>query len=262
MNKILLVGLLSAATFLVGCGDGLTDREESCLEATGNIQCKSKAELELELARIQGNTDVQVAKAQADAIGSGYQDLPPADTPVQPGNYTNYYGDERYGQWKPDGTFQFNDPTSSWASETNAFLIGAGLGGLAGYIASKAATRGEWKKTYPTGYKPTTRKVETYIDKKGNPISKNEYQKRLAQSNKDRMKYQQEQRRKKFNPNEPKPVKKPVQNVYRKPTQPLMVKPGQPNPNVKVNTPIRKEFKAPKPKTYSAPKVKYGKKRR
>ncbi len=51
MNKILLVGLLSAATFLVGCGDGLTDREESCLEATGNIQCKSKAELELELAR-------------------------------------------------------------------------------------------------------------------------------------------------------------------------------------------------------------------
>lgn len=245
MKKLMMVAIIGISTFLVGCGDGLTDREESCLEATGNIQCKSKAELELELARIQGNTDVQVAKAQGAS-------LPSSDIPVPPGDYTNYYGNEKYGSWQPDGSFQFNDPTSSWATETNMFLLGAGLGGLAGYMATKSASRSEWKKTYPTGYIPQTRKVQTYSDKKGNPISRNEYQKRLAQSNKDRMK---DQRRKKVEAIKAKQQK----TVYQPSPQPVVQKPGQPPKAKKPNKMFRSK---PVTSSYTAPKVSYSKKRK
>ena len=259
MKKLLIVGIVGLSALLMGgCGDGLTDREASCLKATGNIDCKSAAEMELEKARIQANADVQIAKAQG-PVGAA-----PMPTDVAPGQYTNYYGDERYGQWQPDGTFQFNDPTSSWADSTNAFLLGAGLGGLAGYMATKAAHRGEWKKSYPNGYTPKTYTAKTYLDKSGKAISKSEYERRIAQSNKDRMKYQQAQQRKKFNPNEPKPVKKPVQNVYKPTGKPTMVKPGQPNPQVKHTTPIRKA-EAPKYKPQTPkfkPSYSSGKKRK
>ncbi|QDH46750.1 putative coil containing protein [Aeromonas phage LAh_8] len=240
MKKILIAGFIGLSALLVGgCGDGLTDREESCLAATGNIDCKSAAELELEKARIQANADVQIAKAQGIMNGASA----PMQSEVAPGQYTNYYGDERYGQWKQDGTFQFNDPTSSWAESTNAFLLGAGLGGLAGYMATKAASRGEWKKSYPNGYTPKTYTTKTYMDKSGKTISKSEYERRVAQSNKDRMKYQMEQNRKKFNSSKP-------QVGYKPAAKPTMVKPGQPNPQVKYNTPVRKPVYQPKMKPF------------
>lgn len=251
MKKILIAGFVGLSALLMGgCGDGLSDREESCLKATGNIDCKSAGELELEKARIQANADIQIAKAQSNGMMAA--GAAPMATDVAPGQYTNYYGDERYGQWKQDGTFQFNDPTSNWAESTNAFLLGAGLGGLAGYMATKAASHGEWKKSYPNGYTPKTYTAKTYMDKSGKPISKAEYERRIAQSNKDRMKYQQEQR-KKFDPNEKKPAPKMIPQIKR-PTEPQMVKPGQPNPKNKYNTPIRKETKpAYKPKTSFKP---------
>lgn len=105
--------------------------------------------------------------------------------PMQPGSYTNYYGDPRYGYWDTDGVFRFNDPYSSYATSTNSYLLAAGLGSLATY----AVTKSMWSKKHPSGYKEVSITSDKYYDKKGKPISKTEYLRRKEQSLKDREKY-------------------------------------------------------------------------
>lgn len=88
-----------------------------------------------------------------------------------------------------------------------------------------------------------TDREESCLAATGNIDCKSEYERRVAQSNKDRMKYQMEQNRKKFNSSKP-------QVGYKPAAKPTMVKPGQPNPQVKHNTPVRKPVYQPKMKPF------------
>lgn len=160
-----------ALLVLAGCDNGLTERERECMELTGDAMCISEVR--------SGN--VSLAKAQNTEVEIEY------DNVVQPGNYTNYYGSPQHGYWS-NGTYHFNDPYSHAATSTNAFLIGAGLGGLTAYALTKAASRSSWNSSHPGGYKPTTTSVTKYTSKSGY-ISKEEYNRRMAQSKRDRKKH-------------------------------------------------------------------------
>ncbi len=169
--KIYII-LLFAGLFagLAGCGDGVTDRELTCMEHGGTPEY------------CMGNKLTNEYRAQP--IQS------PGYGPVSAGTHQNYYGDPAYGSWS-DGQYHFNDPYGSQASSTNAFLLGAGVGGLTAYLATKAASRSSWERENPKGYQPETNTTKTALDKKGNPISQKEYDRRKAQSAKDKAAYKQ-----------------------------------------------------------------------
>lgn len=206
MKRILVAGLVGImALGLVGCGDDLTDRERECLKLTGNLQCKSEAELALEAQKVQAQADIRQAEIQAEVVDDQadlaeaqmaaqpdmmqqQQAMQPRNIdygPVQPGNYTNYYGNPQYGQWMPNGQFQFFDPFGHAAQSTNAFLLGAGLGGLTGYLATKAAMRSDWNRSNPRGWSSHSWKNDKYMYK-GKSLNKNEALRRMEQSNRDR----------------------------------------------------------------------------
>ena len=172
MKKFLIGGLLLVS--VVGCSDGLTDREESCLDNGGTwSECTSEGRYqERELARIE-------AKSLRNSNMYDTDSYPPVGMGEES---TNYYGDERHGSWDNQGSFRFNNPHSPQASSTNSFLLGVGLGGLGAYMLTKSAMRSDWNKSNPSGWSKQSRKSTRYIDKKGNTITKAEHKKRKAQS--------------------------------------------------------------------------------
>lgn len=114
--------------------------------------------------------------------------------PVAPGNYTNHVGNPAAGQWGPDGQWQWHNPQSPEADSTMKYLAAAGVGAAAGGLATYMLTRKQFEKQNPSGWSAAanTREVKTYVDKRGNPISKEEYERRRAQSERDKQRYQQQ----------------------------------------------------------------------
>ncbi len=186
---------LTLITGVAACTDGLTQREETCLELTGNLHCKS-----------EGDYAVQQARAENQL---GY-------SAIQRGqSNTNYYGNEDYGYWGSDGQYRFNEPYGSHASSTNAFLLGAGLGALGAYSMSKV----DWGKQNKGGWKASTNKSKK--SHKRGKVSKAEKRKRAKQSRKDKAKHKASQKKqskiKKGKPNKfKKKLAKPVTSKYSK----------------------------------------------
>jgi hypothetical protein len=115
--------------------------------------------------------------------------------PVPPGNYVNHVGNPAAGQWGPDGQWQWKDPKSPEADSTWKYLAAAGAGAAAGGLISHMLTRKQFEQQNPKGWtaQANTREVSTYTDRRGNPISKDEYERRRAQSERDRQRWQQRQ---------------------------------------------------------------------
>lgn len=157
LKKVASLGLLVVlGTQVVGCDRGLTVREKECLEATGDIRCNQPYRQQ----------QVQTFHQEPVMVQS-----------------TNYYGHPQHGTWH-NGQYVFNDPTSSFASQTSAFLLGAGLGSLATYAASSQGNRSSWKSRNKGGWKKRTRSTKR-------PVSRAEKQKRAAQSAKDKRLHKQ-----------------------------------------------------------------------
>lgn len=109
--------------------------------------------------------------------------------PVQPGQYVNHVGNPAAGQWGPDGQWQWKDPASKEADSTMKYLAAAGLGAAGGAALSYLFTRNHFEKNNPGGQwseSSNRREVATYLDKRGQPISQAEYERRRAQSDRDR----------------------------------------------------------------------------
>lgn len=187
MIKKILIG--SVCVFgLFACSDGLSNREESCLDHGGSWeQCTSEGhQRNVEAIRAQGNTMGQGMSTQAHAGGYNADYYPP----VQQGQaYTNHYGNEQYGYWDQQGSYQFNDPYGPQASSTNGYLLAAGLGGLATYALTSGSSYDSWSDSNPRGYSSKSYTAKSYIGKSGKTISKTDYLKRKAQSAKDKAKY-------------------------------------------------------------------------
>lgn len=172
MKKLVLLStaVLVFAT-LGGCGeksDKQQAQEIECLELTGDKYCRNEYE--------------QQAAAQR---SMNYNPRDIEYGPTGPGSYNNYYGNPQYGSWGSDGQYRFHDPYSYQASQTNSFLLGAGLGGLAAY----ALTKSDWSRNNPNGWTTSQRDVKQPIDRDGKSISANEYKRRLEQSKNDQAKH-------------------------------------------------------------------------
>lgn len=115
--------------------------------------------------------------------------------PVPPGNYTNHIGNPAAGQWGPDGQWQWKDPKSPEADSTWKYLAAAGAGAAAGGLATYMLSRRHFEKQNPNGWnqQAATRQVASYVDRRGNPISKEEYERRRAQSERDKARYREQQ---------------------------------------------------------------------
>lgn len=166
MTKLSTI-LAASLILLIGCGQKTErqhDQEMACIQATGDKYCRNEYEQQASSSR---------------RYGGGVQ-YPPTGV----GSYHNYYGNPQYGSWGGDGRYHFNNPNSIYATQTNSFLLGAGLGGLAAY----AITKSSWNKKNPNGWKDSVRKVDKPLGKDGKVISNKEYKKRLAQSKRDKAK--------------------------------------------------------------------------
>ena len=184
MKKLLITTFSLLA--LSAC-DGLTDREESCLDNGGKWEdCTTEGRHhQREMARIEARQHAVVHQTSGVSDYDEYDyDYPEVEADK---SYTNYYGDPQHGSWS-NGSYRFNDPHGQYASSTNSFLIGAGVGGLLGYMGTKAAMRSNWNEANPNGY--TERK---------NTISKKELKRRKEQSRKDKAKKQAKLKKKKVN---------------------------------------------------------------
>lgn len=108
--------------------------------------------------------------------------------PVAPGQYTNHVGNPAAGHWGPDGKWVWNDPKSPEADSTWKYLAAAAGGAAVGGLASYMLTRKQFEQQNPKGWSPeaNTRNVTQYLDRRGQPISKEEYERRRAQSERDR----------------------------------------------------------------------------
>lgn len=117
---------------------------------------------------------------------------PPAPTPdvgpIAPGQYTNHLGNPAAGHWGPDGQWVWKDPKSPEADSTLKYLAAAGVGAAAGGLISHVLTRKQFEKQNPNGWRAEakTLQVDRYLDRRGQPISKEEYERRRAQSERDR----------------------------------------------------------------------------
>lgn len=172
MKKLVLLStaVLVFAT-LGGCGeksDKQQAQEIECLELTGDKYCRNEYE--------------QQAAAQR---SMNYNPRDIEYGPTGPGSYNNYYGNPQYGSWGSDGQYRFHDPYSHQASQTNSFLLGAGLGGLAAY----ALTKSDWSRSNPNGWTNSQRDVKQPIGRDGKSISADEYKRRLEQSKNDQAKH-------------------------------------------------------------------------
>ena len=207
MKKLLLLGLFLG---LVGCDQGLTEREKQCLQFTGNIKCQS-----------QVDEKVRLLNAQEGLIGeNGLYQKP-----------TNFYGDPRYGYWNDQGGFQFYNQNSPEALSTNSFLLGAGLGGLAAYALTRdGRDSNRYRSKYKSHYSNPKYSRKDYINQqklrsKDREIqrlksqnAKKEQQRRKLQSERDKLKNQQNKKvvnKTKIVNKKPLLKKKPVYNKAR-----------------------------------------------
>lgn len=125
--------------------------------------------------------------------------MPAPIPPVPPGQYTNHVGNPAAGQWGPDGQWQWKDPESKEADSTMKYLAAAGLGAAGGAALSYLFTRNHFEKNNPGGQwseSANQRSIDTYRDKRGNPISREEYERRRAQSERDRKAHVERQKAK------------------------------------------------------------------
>ena len=158
MKKLLKSCILMIALIgIVGCERGLSVREKECYELTQDPSCIGKA----------------YSQRRSHDFG-----------PVSPGEYQNHYGNPQHGSWDSQGRYNFHNPTGPFASSTNAFLLGAGAGGLAAYMLTKKSNRSSWNSSNPNGYTKKVHSQKTYLSKSGKTISKTEFYKRKAQSDK------------------------------------------------------------------------------
>lgn len=219
INYIKLLLITVIVLILSACDRGLTERERECMELSGNAE---------------------------HCIRSVNRQYAPRHDSYGPTEHVNYYGHPEYGQWD-NGQYRFNDPNSHYASSTNSFLLGAGVGGLAAYAMSKQGSRDSWKSKNPSGW--TERKQ--YTSKNGKSISKKEFDKRKSQSLKDKAKHKQNQSNKK-------PVTKSNKQTsgYSKPTynKPKVNKFKTPP---KTKRPIKKPVRTKKYSRPSKPKRRY-----
>lgn len=249
--KKLIVGLSLLA--LVGCGDGISAREETCLENGGSwSECTSDKDYH--------NRKMAEIEAQVN------RPYPPA---VQGESYSNHYGDPAHGYWS-NGQYHFNDPMSVAAQQTNSFLLAAGMGGLAGYMAGKMSSESEWRRSNPSGYTKVVKVSNITVDRSGKTISVAEAKRRQEQSKRDiKAHYEKKLAQQKESANKQKSnltkkpdlVKKPV--VTTKPTvQPQVAVKQKPQVKVTKKTQTyKKTFSKPsKPKVYKS-KI-YSKKKR
>lgn len=109
--------------------------------------------------------------------------------PVPPGSYVNHVGNPAVGSWGPNGQWQFHHPQSPEADSTWKYLAAAGVGAAGGAAISHMLTKKAFEEKHPTGkWTPAaaTTEVATYRDKRGQPISREEYERRRAQSERDK----------------------------------------------------------------------------
>ena len=72
------------------------------------------------------------------------------------------------------------------------YLAAAGVGAAGGALLSHYMTKRSFEERNPGGQwseAQSTREVKTYIDRKGNPISEDEYRRRRAQSERDKARH-------------------------------------------------------------------------
>ena len=152
--------------------DAQHKREIECIQVSGNKDCDTSQNNQQQIAQ----SDLTQTATQVPASYTNQNEIPP-------GTYHNYYGNPQYGSWGADGVYHFNNPNSSQASQTAAFLAGAAVGGIAGHLLTKS----EFDKQNPQGWQDRTNVVNNYIDRNGKSISSDEYYKRRAQSYKNKV---------------------------------------------------------------------------
>jgi len=170
LKKLIVIAFLVG---LVACDRGLTERERECMELTGDAQHCIRSS--------------NYVRPMHQPVNYG---------PTSPGSYTNYYGSPEHGHWQ-GGQYHFHDPYGHAASSTNSFLLGAGIGGLAAYMLTKDSNRDSWTRNNPSGFTEKKYEVKKYIGKGGKEISQAEYDRRKAQSEKDKAKHKQRMEAKK-----------------------------------------------------------------
>lgn len=109
--------------------------------------------------------------------------------PVAPGQYVNHVGNPAAGSWGPDGQWQWKDPESKEANDTWKFLAAAGAGAAGGAALSYMLSKRHFEQRNPSGTWQRESNVHdehNYRDRRGNPISAAEYDRRRAQSERDR----------------------------------------------------------------------------
>ncbi len=195
MKKFLSTVVLSVSLLLSACGDGLTNREVTCLEHTGNIHCKSEGQYAVDQTRAERGV----------IVGQ---------------SYTNHYGNPQHGSWN-NGQYSFHNPNGVYAMQTDSFLLGAGVGGLAAYALTSASSRESFNRDNPNGFKARSKSYNKPRGKDGKILSKAEAKKRKAQSIRDKrahkakLKQQAKNKAKQTKQNSKKKLdlrKKPVQN--------------------------------------------------
>lgn len=177
MKTEMIVVLLSVGV-LSGCPspaeqEAQHQRELECIKMTGDRYCRSELEIQ--------QSNIRTQHQPAPHYNPNMVDY----GPVQPGQYHNYYGNPQYGTWGQDGRYYFNDPNSVQASETNSFLLGAGLGALGGYALSKA----DFTKSNPNGWVDQSRTVTKYYNSRGAEVNQTAYQSQKLKSDMNRQNY-------------------------------------------------------------------------
>jgi uncharacterized lipoprotein YehR (DUF1307 family) len=211
LRKIAIIGTaLAMAVSLVGCGDGMSAREKACLDHGGTWDtCTNEGRYqERQLAKIENGY-----VGRSEFVDYGQRSYPPVEMGQ---SYTNYYGNPNYGYWE-GGRYRFNDPYSQYAINTNSFLLGAGLGGLASYALTPSASQATWSSSHSGGWKEEKTTAKKYYGKNGKEISKSEYTKRKAQSQKDRQAYKAKQKAKAKTQAKKTPTKNSVSSKSTKP---------------------------------------------
>ena len=173
----LLAGLLSSA-ILTGCGQSDYEKEQARKQQLERLDRGYDKHCNRKIVRAPHISPIGNVRVEYDMNNVVY-------APAMPGTYVNYYGDPRYGYWTVFGNFKFYDPYSTYATNTNSFLLGAGLGALAGY----SLTRSQWDTRNPSGWKSSSRSNTKYISNNGKTITKAEANKRKQQSQRDKAKH-------------------------------------------------------------------------
>jgi len=113
--------------------------------------------------------------------------------PVAPGSYVNHVGNPAAGSWGPDGQWVWKNPESPEADSTWKYLAAAGAGAAGGAALSYMLSKSHFEQRHGQGAAWTrtdnVNDVHSYRDKHGKPISAEEYQRRKAQSERDRAAY-------------------------------------------------------------------------